>query len=78
MTSTDWINSNYLVVNDPYVGKSVYWGNGVIYYGILTPVVKFIEMFGDAIQGAIDSQADVKQAIRDSDPDNSKGFNNIL
>ena len=45
---------------------------------VLTPVNSFIEMFGEVIQTAIDNEEDVKQAIIDSDPDNTKGFNDLL
>lgn len=73
-----WIRNNYLVGTLQFVGDCIVWGNGTIYYGIYTPIGKFIEMFGEAIQGALDSGSDVKQAIRESDPENIKGFNDIL
>ena len=74
----EWIRSNYTVGTLDILGECIVWGNGLLYYGIYTPIDRFIEMFGEVMQEALDSGSDVKQAIRDSDPDNVKGFNDIL
>ncbi|MGN7359447.1 hypothetical protein ACTHPF_20600 [Paenibacillus sp. SAF-054] len=74
----EWIRKNYTTGTMNILGECIVWGNGIQYYGIYTPVDKFIEMFGDVIQAALDAGRDVKQAIRDSDPNNEKGFNELL
>ena len=44
--------------------------------GIYTPVTSFYAMFGNVIQEALDSNKDVRQAIRDAD--NGRGFADII
>ncbi|OZB98004.1 hypothetical protein [Paenibacillus sp. XY044] len=73
-----WLRGNYLVGEMPIIGESIAWNDGINYYGIYTPVTAFLQLFGDVIQIALINRVDVKQAIRDSDPDNEKGYNDIL
>ncbi|GGH28524.1 hypothetical protein [Paenibacillus segetis] len=73
-----WIKKNYLTGMLDVVGECIVWGSSDMYYGIYTPIDKFEKMFGAVIQNALDTGSDVKQAIRDSDADNTKGFNDIL
>ena len=74
----NWIKQNYTVGRLDVLGECIVWGNGHIFYGIYTPIDRFIEMFGDAIQAALDNGDDVREAIRATDPENEKGFNDIL
>jgi hypothetical protein len=74
----NWIKQNYMVGTLDVLGDCIVWGNGYIFYGIYTPIDKFIDMFGDAIQAALDTGRDVREAIREADPDNEKGFNDII
>lgn len=67
-----WINANFNVEPGPF-GDAIDWGNGVH-----TPVSAFITMFGDVIQTALTAGTDPKQAIIASDPENIKGFNDLL
>lgn len=74
-----WINDNYMTFHDPVTGKdSIYWGNGLIYYGIVTPVEVIVRLHGEAINEALEIGTDVKKAIRENDPENRYGFNEIL
>lgn len=78
MSEEQWIKQNYTTGTLDILGECIVWGNGTQYYGIYTPVDKFIEMFGGVIKTALDNGDDVKEAIRASDPENGKGFNDIL
>lgn len=82
MNSKEWINNNLNVVpfrinewDEPVDAISWISPQG---YQIYTFVDAFVEMFGLAIEDAIENGNDVRQAIKDSDPDNMKGFNEIL
>lgn len=78
MTPEQWIHENYYVVDHEIMGTIIVWGNQQGFYGIYTPVDKFIDMFESPMQEALQDGKDVKQAIRDSDPENKRGFNEIL
>ncbi|MCM3783664.1 hypothetical protein M3231_11835 [Neobacillus mesonae] len=74
----DWIKQNYTIGTLDVIGECIVWGNGFQYYGIFTPVDKFVEMFGETIRNALENGEDVKEAIRNSDPGNLRGFNDII
>lgn len=76
--SEQWIRENYLVGEVPLLGECIAWGKANTYFGVYTPIDKFLLMFGDIIEQALSNNKDVKQAIRDSDPENIKGFNDII
>ncbi|MGF7045673.1 hypothetical protein J2T13_000133 [Paenibacillus sp. DS2015] len=78
MLAKEWLEKNYYISDSSAMGRVIVWGNEQGYYGIYTPIIKFIEMFGDAIQNALDNGEDVKQGIRDSDPENLLGFKDLL
>lgn len=78
MTPEQWVKDNYYVIDHEIMGTIIVWGNQVGFYGIYTPVDKFVDMFGEHMQEAIDAGNDVKQSIRDADPENRRGFNNLL
>lgn len=78
MTPKDWIMDNYTVVDNNVMGNIIVWGNQQGFYAIYTPIDKFIELFEKPMQEAIQAGTDVKQAIRDYDPENKRGFNQIL
>lgn len=48
------------------------------FYVIGVKLDTFLEMFGDEIQRALDNGGDVRQSIKDSDPDNELGYNNLI
>lgn len=75
MIVENWLSENYEVrLIDQE--KIIVWT--LPNYKIFTPVIKFVEMFGNVIQGALHDGSDVKEAMRASDPSNTKGFNEIL
>lgn len=78
MSAYEWVKNNYMTGSLDVIGECIVWGDGRMFYGIYTPIDKFIEMFGGVIQSAIDNGEDVKEAIRAADPDDARGFNNIL
>ncbi|WP_145137090.1 MULTISPECIES: hypothetical protein [Paenibacillus] len=78
MTAKEWIEKTYTVVNHDLMGQVIVWGNQIGFYGIYTPVEKFLEMYEDVIQTALDLEEEVKPALRESDPNNMRGFNEII
>ncbi|BFH63892.1 hypothetical protein [Paenibacillus azoreducens] len=79
MTPESWVRSNYYVIDDhPIMGNIIVWENQQGFYAIYTPIDKFIELFEKPMQEAIQAGTDVKQAIRDYDPENERGFNELL
>lgn len=78
MTPEQWVRENYYVVNNDIMGTVIVWGNEQGFIGVYTPIDKFVEMFGEAMQTAINAGKDVKQAIREADPENMRGFNDLL
>ncbi|MDU4696382.1 MAG: hypothetical protein E6Y08_11240 [Paenibacillus sp.] len=74
INAEQWLRSTYEIVQPEWDDKdTIYWGNG-----IYTTISNFLLMFGEVIQLALDDNQDVKEAIRNSDPQNVKGFNDIL
>ncbi|MFU1798703.1 hypothetical protein ACM1RC_33025 [Paenibacillus azoreducens] len=78
MTPNEWIRANYYVVDHDIMGTVIVWGNQQGFYAIYTPIDKFIEFFEVPMKEALQARTDVKQAIRDSDPENVRGFNELL
>ncbi|WP_036127319.1 hypothetical protein [Lysinibacillus sphaericus] len=78
MTTEEWIQEN--LIFDRKKEEIVFNSEDDIFGGIVIGVkmTTFIDMFGEAIQQALLDGLDVKQAIRDSDPDNELGYNNLL
>ncbi|OAB39156.1 hypothetical protein PMSD_04285 [Paenibacillus macquariensis subsp. defensor] len=74
----EWIVNNYTTGDIPITGTCIAWGQENFSYGVYTSIDNFIVLFGTVIQSALDNGVDVKQAIRDSDPENSLGFNDYL
>lgn len=70
----DWINKNLLVTVA---------GDEIIFpidstVNILTPLSAFTGFFGEAITTALNGGTDVKESIRNSDPENVLGFNDYI
>lgn len=78
MSINEWILENLLTDREQVV---IVWNGGSI-DGITsiyeTPIPAFIDMFGTAIQTALDSGTNPIQAINDSDPQNTLGFNDLI
>ncbi|GJM78898.1 hypothetical protein HMSSN139_13940 [Paenibacillus sp. HMSSN-139] len=87
-TARQWIFDNYDTVDwyrevfEPTYGEG--YGDCITWPSradIYTPVGAFLEMFGEAIEQALAEGKDdvwIKQAIRDIDPENNRGYNNLL
>lgn len=54
-----------------------YTNNGDI-YDIIVLVENFIDMFGKAIQKAMDNNTDIMEEIRLFDPENNLGYNDLI
>lgn len=50
----------------------------IVAFDAIVMVDIFIEMFGVAIQKAIDNGTDVMEEIREFDPENKWGYNNLI
>ena len=70
MSSEEWLENNFRI-SEEY--NAISWGDG-----LYTDIPVFLDMFGDIIRAALNTEEDPKQAIRDSDPNNAKGYNNLL
>jgi len=73
MNIVEWIENEFVLSRE---------GDGVVFdktpYVIETKISDFSIMFGEVIQKALDDGVDPKQAIRDSDPENKIGYNDLL
>lgn len=74
----DWILEN--LIFDRKKEEIVFNLEDDIFGGIVIGVkmTTFIDMFGGAIHQALLDGLDVKQAIRDGDPDNELGYNDLI
>ena len=68
MSFEQWVRDNLVI--DKY-GDAIDWGNDTF-----TEINKFVEMFKDVTQDAIDSDGDVRQVIADND--NGRGFKKLI
>lgn len=70
----EWIRQTYFITVNG--GEIIFPVNAEV--NILTPVTAFTGYFGSAIDAALASGADPRQAIINSDPDNFLGFNGYV
>lgn len=73
MTVEEWIRWNFNLDRD-----AVEILIPVDYYVVGVLISEFIRMFGKAIQDALDKDTDVISSIKDSDPNNDLGYNNLI
>ena len=73
MTTEEWIRSHFHIsaLDDEILIQHDYYVVGIY-------IDKFIGFFGAAIQKALDNNFDVIQAIKESDPNNELGYNDII
>jgi capsule polysaccharide export protein KpsE/RkpR len=78
----DFLESNFIMDRSRtriYFKGTYQENNGVEnIYDIITPVDRFIEMFAEPIQKAMDSGTDIMDEIKAFDPENKLGYNDVI
>ena len=71
----EWIKNNLITADLDNTTVIVF---NLETYTISVEMDAFIDFFGEVIQTALDNGEDVIQAIKDSDPNNELGYNDII
>lgn len=73
----EWLFNNYFFSRDNkdlVVPKKI----GGFWYVFQLPISEIEKLFGDIVLSALDNGADPRQAIRDCDPNNTLGYNDLI